>query len=550
MICQTDNTRYRLICPARKDDGAGYKTLAESLYSFSHLENLPFDIGRLDDGNGVEETLRQKKAWVHKQCKLEYSKSRLKRAEKRKCPEEISTEGAKYTRQGSHSDASSFKSKCFFCDDEASTSDPLHEVCTLSMDAGVRKCAFQLQDQKLLAKLSAGDLIAQEAKYHKRCLTSLYNTARSQGSKERNEDADQISHGIALAELVMYITAKHSNNEMAPVFKLCDLAQLYTQKLKELGVDDLKKLHTTRLKERIMAHFPDMKSQKQGRDALLLFDKDIGMAIRRVVQEDGDESGIHLVRAASIVRHEMLTMSSDKFNGSFSEGCQEASVPKVLLALVRMILDGPGIETKAKAPPQAALTIAQLLQYNCQIRRRQDSTARIHHSMDRETPLPIYLGLETHVHTRKRQLIDTLFGLGLSISYDRILSISTDLANNVSYCYASDGVVCPLKLRQNLFTTAAVDNIDHNPSSTTAKGSFHGTGISLFQHPTRNTLGIERTPMIEPATQHKNTIVPLPEFYTTIMPLMLKTKSPTIPENDVPVLLDSKVEKAIQEEYK
>ena len=36
-------------------------------------------------------------------------------------------------------------------------------------------------------------------------------------------------------------------------------------------------------------------------------------------------------------------------------------------------------------------------------------------------------------------------------------------------------VVCPPKLRQGLFTTGAVDNIDHNPSSATAKDSFHGT---------------------------------------------------------------------------
>ena len=35
----------------------------------------------------------------------------------------------------------------------------------------------------------------------------------------------------------------------------------------------------------------------------------------------------------------------------------------------------------------------------------------------------------------------------------------------------------------DIFTTATVDNIDHNPSSMTATGSFHGTGISLFQHP-------------------------------------------------------------------
>ena len=33
-----------------------------------------------------------------------------------------------------------------------------------------------------------------------------------------------------------------------------------------------------------------------------------------------------------------------------------------------------------------------------------------------------------------------------------------------------------------LFTSAAIDNIDHNPSSNTTKSSFHGTSISIFQH--------------------------------------------------------------------
>ena len=39
------------------------------------------------------------------------------------------------------------------------------------------------------------------------------------------------------------------------------------------------------------------------------------------------------------------------------------------------------------------------------------------------------------------------------------------------------------------FTTAAVDNIDHNLSSTSTNDSFHGTGISLFQHSNDNFCG-------------------------------------------------------------
>ncbi|WAR09871.1 hypothetical protein MAR_034947 [Mya arenaria] len=39
---------------------------------------------------------------------------------------------------------------------------------------------------------------------------------------------------------------------------------------------------------------------------------------------------------------------------------------------------------------------------------------------------------------------------------------------------------------------AAVDNIDHNPTSVQAKGSFHGTGISIVQHIEPSKPGEER----------------------------------------------------------
>ena len=43
-------------------------------------------------------------------------------------------------------------------------------------------------------------------------------------------------------------------------------------------------------------------------------------------------------------------------------------------------------------------------------------------------------------------------------------------------------MVCPPQLKNGVFTTPAVDNINHQTSATTAKSSFNGTGISMFQH--------------------------------------------------------------------
>ena len=44
-----------------------------------------------------------------------------------------------------------------------------------------------------------------------------------------------------------------------------------------------------------------------------------------------------------------------------------------------------------------------------------------------------------------------------------------------------------------VFTTAGIENIDHNPSATTAKSSFHGTAISFIQHSSFTGEGVDQT---------------------------------------------------------
>lgn len=86
--------------------------------------------------------------------------------------------------------------------------------------------------------------------------------------------------------------------------------------------------------------------------------------------------------------------------------------------------------------------------------------------------MPLYIGLSVHAQKRKRELGDTLFKLGMSISYDRVLGISTEIGNSVCRRFKEDGVLCPIKLRRSPFTTSAIDNIDHNPSSKRPRGLF------------------------------------------------------------------------------
>ena len=75
-----------LTCPSkskRKDVGSGYSSLTEKLIEFNELRQLPFQLERLDEGQGIEMTMVANNAQYHQSCRLKYNNTKLKRAEKR-----------------------------------------------------------------------------------------------------------------------------------------------------------------------------------------------------------------------------------------------------------------------------------------------------------------------------------------------------------------------------------------------------------------------------------------------------------------------------------
>ena len=109
---------------------------------------------------------------------------------------------------------------------------------------------------------------------------------------------------IVFVELVLYIEEVHHHDvERAAVFKLSDLAQLYTIRMEQLGIQLHIRLHTTRLKQCLLAEFTDMRAQKKGQDVLLAFEGDIGLALAKVCELDSGSEAIQLVHAAKIVHN-------------------------------------------------------------------------------------------------------------------------------------------------------------------------------------------------------------------------------------------------------
>ena len=83
----------------------------------------------------------------------------------------------------------------------------------------------------------------------------------------------------------IYIEEACIDTEVAPIYKLADLANLYSTRLKQLGVNMESRVHSTKLKDKILSYFPDMEAHKQGGNIVLVRNRDIGCALVLIVMK-------------------------------------------------------------------------------------------------------------------------------------------------------------------------------------------------------------------------------------------------------------------------
>lgn len=156
---------------------------------FRYILPCGSSINNLDEGEGICNALMNHKAVWHKDCvrpfhkdKLEKLKDALAADEKARSKTGLVSDSkacqAQGDRRSTRSSSSSVDMKddvCFLCSDPGSRSNPLHRCETKEIYEHIKRCAEAIGEWRTLGLLSDGDLIAQEGKYHAKCLVSLYN---------------------------------------------------------------------------------------------------------------------------------------------------------------------------------------------------------------------------------------------------------------------------------------------------------------------------------------------------------------------------------------
>ena len=199
----------------------------------------------------------------------------------------------------------------------------------------------------------------------------------------------------------------------------------------------------------------------------------------------------NLTEISKIIRKDIkdFNKNNTQFVGSFAENCEVNALPKSFLQLMSSILEGDCTKVT-----RGVLTASQIAMFNF----RSIPTVSNETSVNRhiyKNPLVTYIGLLLHNRYRCKNMINDLNNIGLCVSYKTVLQISTSLGNAAIARYNSKEIVCPSRLKFGVVTTVAIDNIGQSTSSMTATTSFHGTAISITQHPLASDDDVEQEPL-------------------------------------------------------
>ena len=562
--CQVDNgepTTSTKLHMRFKNDEEGLKKSYENVVSqFKSL--LKYD--QLPEGSFIDSfakdisvedygaLLCKKNAVWHTLCRSKHDKQKVERAQKKytKCetreaanPSSVKTRRSCTNKDVKEScndspsnDVNPDEEPCLICGEKGERRwGGCHKAATLGIHEKVWAAAKILQETILLAKLSAGDMVAIDAVYHLRCLVRLYKKADSVRDGLSNcNDRDKLLQQQVFVELQDYIESFRGTDQVIPMTEVC---KMYHERMKDLGI--FISVHTTRLRQKLLQSIPDLEAVKnKARHWDLLFNESLAAAVVELKrQESATDKVTILMKAASILRSAIFKSrenTKSPLKGNLGETPEEMKVFLSLLLNGSQVRQGQEIKGTVKVIG----SLGQLISYNTSS-KRQGNTDILRHSKKSETPFPLYLGIQTYLTTGK-EIMDKHHHNGLMPSYDTIKRFATDIANTLIDKWRSDGVVLPPNAIKNVFICFGLDNIDWNAVNPLAQllSTLHGTIFVVHFFPDRD----EPYLMIEIAETQKGkkTVQELPESYTKIdykYNLQTSDKYTIPPENQDPVVI-------------
>lgn len=173
------------------------------------------------------------------------------------------------------------------------------------------------------------------------------------------------------------------------------------------------------------------------------------------------------------------------FKGSL-EGLSKDHYPEELYCFFRWVINGPNttlsVEEKSNEVHKGAMSLVQGTISTCLTERQVGNKKSEIFKSSREMPQQLAIGLAIHQSVRSKELVNMLRGFGLSVEYNRLLRVESQIeASVLKRMEHNDGLFLPPDIVKGRHVFFAIDNIDFQEDTYDGSNTLHGTSMAIYQ---------------------------------------------------------------------
>ena len=356
-------------------------------------------------------------------------------------------------------------------------------------------------DQPLLINIKGVDMIAKEAKYHRKCRSKYVSKTnlKYQGYKEDNEEEECV-YSAAFALLVDEITPALSEGK---IYDMSYLLDRYKQVLVVKGVS-CSTYRSEKLKRRMRNHFLDqIVIEKQNDPSMpeLIYSSHLSVAdivktsvshqSTSQVENAGDEDtkqdmeqdkAIILYRTAQIIKNDIKQCKGLSIKPLSEDDVStergRCLIPQSLYSFLSEVISRQ--EKKSPTTESDGSTFASEKERRT-VMLGQDI---IHAATNSQVKTPkLHIGLAVTVHhlTGSKEVVTLSNRMGHCSSYDDVEIENTAWAREMEARSQQTGVVIPSNIIPGPFVQFAADNNDFNEETLDGKQTTHSTTLVVYQ---------------------------------------------------------------------
>lgn len=381
---------------------------------------------------------------------------------------------------------------CFFCDGSESRLKALFNVressSVESLRAAIEKSGNDSLRLKLVTSLDVSDEQAAKIRYHKNCwLNNVTNVLRQQQDPTTASNNDSsTSENAAQTE---FLAMTEINLREWKILIMSELQAAY-ESIRRANNAGNPECSRKALKQLIQDSIPEVEFHrplKVNESERLSIRKTRDAAIHLAEKENtnGTEEMKLLFKAALLLREVINNCEKWVFSGSFEDISKE-NLPEELYSFFRWVLQGPNTqlltEKKSLEVHRRALSLAQTTVCMCLTERQRNNKKSDVLQGAREMPQQVAVGLAVHQAVRSKAIVNMLYGLGMSIEYNRQLRIEAQIEADVLHRMNQlDGIYLPPDIVKDRYVFFAIDNIDFKEDTYDGQGTLHGTTMAIYQ---------------------------------------------------------------------